>query len=179
MQRVPKGQYFRDSWDWLNYDAVFAHAQVTVTTPNTFGLILLNNGSQGEYLDFVWVYCTVDNPAIFRLTADPAPITTGLMQNPQESYLSVDQGAIPGQIFPYNTPGQGALTIHQTAGPLSEFSFPRLHLGKFVRIPTNWGVGIRITAPAVNTLLQVTWYAQFIGETDTHAGAPALASRRR
>lgn len=174
MQRVPKGQYFRDTWDWLGSDAIFAHAQVTVLATQTYGLVLLNNGQAGEFLDFQWIYVTTDQPAVLRLTADPKPDTTGTMQNAQSSYVNVAEGAIPGGIYPYNTPSAAALTLHQTAGPVSEFYFPKVRFGTFVRVPTNWGVGIRITAPSVNTLLQVTWYAQFIGETDIHTGASTL-----
>lgn len=178
MQRAPTGIYTRDTWDWMASDAIFAHTQIVVVAGATVGAALFNNSTAGEKLNFKWVFATCDNAANFRLIAAPVFNLTGSLLNPQVSYLDVIEGMPPAAIFGIGAPSQPNFIIHQTPSQVTEFSFPRIELGSFVKIPSTWGLGVNITAGASNTTLSITWFGQFITETDIHTGAAvALAAR--
>lgn len=171
MERVPKGQYVRDGWDWLGADAIYAHVSRTVVATSTGGVGLQNISQAGEYLDIKWIYATVDQAAVFRLVANPNWNISGAISNPNVSYINPIEGSPPAQIVGVASPGDSTGVIHQTAGTYNEFFWPKISFGTFIRIPANWILGINITAGASNTVLQVTWYGQFIQETDIHTGA--------
>ncbi len=179
MQRIPKGQYFRDSWDWLQEDALFAHDAADLPNNTTAGLILMNQAVAGEFLDMAWIYVTISQPCIIRLIADPAPDTSGGQQNPQVSYLSTIEGQPAAQLLPYNLQGTGAIILHQTGGTFTEWWFPRVDLRPFVRIPATWGLGVRVGPTPAACNLQVTWYGQYIAESSASSAAIGPVTLRR
>lgn len=176
MERAPKGTYFRDTWDWLGSDACFGHCAIAVTAGATKGLALQNISTAGEYFDVRWVFADVDNAANFRLIVTPAFNASTGLSNPQVSYVNVIEGGPPLQWAPIASPGTGNVIIYQTAGTFTNFQWPQINFGTFVRVPANWYIGVNITAGASNTALDVAIYGQFIQESDVHTGA-ALAAR--
>lgn len=176
MERAPKGTYFRDTWDWLNSDAVFGSVSVTVTAGATRGVGFHNISTAGEYLDLRWLFATLDNAAIVRLVISPNFNLAGSITNPTVSYVNPIEGVPPCEWLAIASPGTGAINVHQTPSQLTQLSYPGINFGTFIRVPANWIFGCSITAGASNTVLAVSMYGQFIQETDVHSGA-ALAQR--
>lgn len=179
MQRVPKGQYVRDTWDWLGSDACWALGSRGLSGSTAGGVMIRNESKAGEVLDFRLVTANLDMAS--QVTLEAVQVPTGLVPfSPSYiSYLDVVEGAPPCNIYRYGGPLNTNLTIFATQGLVTDFVHPRVDLGRFIRLPSNWGLGFNAQAGANPTNFSVCFYFQIISETDLHTGNPYPLPARR
>lgn len=179
MLRQPKGQYVRDTWDWLGSDAGWGYGTRLVTASQPGMLYLKNESQAGEYMDVRWVYATTDQPAPFTLVVASAFALQGTIGGTTLSNLNPNEGMPPAEVRRASLALSNIFNLHVTPGNLTEFYWPKIGFGNFVRVPPTWGLGVGIVAGAADTNLAVTFYFQFITETDIHTGAAAPARSAR
>lgn len=177
MLRLPKGQYVRDTWDWLGSDAGWGFGSRAVSAGLPGSVWIKNISQAGEYMDVRWVYATTDQPAPFTLVAASTFALQSILGGSTLSSINPTEGSPPAEMRRGTTALTSIYNLHVTQGNMTEFYWPKIGFGNFVRIPPTWGLGVVITAGAADTNLGATFYFQFITETDIHTGAAAPARR--